>query len=93
MISFRSNGSRGAGFKFSSDGKTHNFAVQCCPSVLGHPFQFYMVNRCSSGVVPSSIQWGNAGTVRISGESIHRSVPLQFERKSFPSNLMPVVVA
>jgi hypothetical protein len=72
----------------TSDGKRHTYDVHFNPSVLGHPFDFYMVNRCSSGTVPDAAQWGDAATVRILGEVDRRRIPLQFERRAFPSNLM-----
>jgi hypothetical protein len=71
----------------TSDKKRHIYGVPFNPSVLGHPFEFYMVNKCSSGIVPIMIQWGDKAGVRVIGETILRSIPLQFERKAFPSNL------
>jgi hypothetical protein len=75
----------------TSDSKRHTYNVQFSPSVLGHPFEFFMVNKCSSGVVPQLVQWGDTANVRILGETIRRKIPLQFERKAFPSNLMPLL--
>jgi hypothetical protein len=71
----------------TSDRKRHTYNVPFNPLVLGRPFEFYMVNKCSSGGVPVVVQWGDAATVRILGEGILRKIPLQFERKSWPSNL------
>ncbi len=73
----------------TSDEKRHAYDVQFDPSVLGHPFEFYIINKCSSEVVPTMAQWGNTATVRILGETNRRKIPLQFERKAFPSDLMP----
>jgi hypothetical protein len=72
----------------TSDGKRHTYNVPFSPSVLGHPFEFYMINKCSSGEVTRLVQWGPVATVRIVGEAIHRTIPLRFERKSFPSNII-----
>jgi len=77
----------------TSDGKRHTYNIQFSPSVLGHPFEFYMVNKCSSGVVPTMVQWGNAALARIIGDAVIRRIPLQFERKAWPSNLIPLLGA
>lgn len=72
----------------TSDRRRHSYSVPFNPSVVGHPFDFYMVNKCSSGIVPVMVQWGDRARARIVGETILRTIPLQFERKAFPSNLL-----
>jgi hypothetical protein len=72
----------------TSDSKRHVYSVAFSPSVVGHPFEFYMVSKCSFGVVPLMVQWGEEATVRIVGEPVRRRIPLQFERKAWPSNLV-----
>jgi hypothetical protein len=74
----------------TSDGKRHTYDVRFNPSVLGQPFEFYVINKCSTGTVPVAAQWGDTATVRILGEANRRTIPLQFERKPFPSNLIPL---
>jgi hypothetical protein len=58
----------------TSDKKRHIYGVPFNPLVQGHPFEFYMVNKCSFGVVPVMAQWGDRAEVRIIGEE-HRKRP------------------
>lgn len=71
----------------TSDGARHEYQVPFNPSVVGQPFVFYMVNRCTFGSVPTMVQWEEYATVRVLGEEGPRRIPLQFDRKSWPSNL------
>jgi hypothetical protein len=71
----------------TTDKKRHYYPVSFEPLLTGSGFTFYLVNVCSSGAVPLIAQWGDRTVVRVLGEKEQRVVPLQFEKKSFPSSL------
>jgi hypothetical protein len=73
--------------------KRLSFPITFDPLMSGHSFHFYVVNTCSSGVIPMTVQWGDSAIVRVSGEQISRKVPLRFERLNFPSQLLMVMGA
>jgi hypothetical protein len=68
--------------------KRLSFPVAFDPLTFGHPFQFYIVNTCSSGVIPVLVQWADSATIRVLGEPSPRTVPLRYERLNFPSQLL-----
>jgi hypothetical protein len=68
--------------------KRLSFPIAFDPLMSGHSFQFYIVNTCSSGVIPELVQWSNQATIRVAGEPTPRNVPLRYERLSFPSQLL-----
>jgi hypothetical protein len=70
------------------DGKRHSYPIAFNPLVAGHPFSFYVVSGCSSGVIPTMIQWDDFATVRVLGEQGDRRVPLRYEKKNWPSQLL-----
>jgi hypothetical protein len=70
------------------DKKRHSYPVAFDPLMSGHSFQFYVVNVCSSGVIPILVQWDDFATVRVLGESNVRRVPLRYEKKNWPSQLL-----
>ena len=71
----------------TTDKKQHSYPVSFEPLLTGSGFTFYLVNVCSSGVVPIFAQWGDRAVVRVLGENQLRIVPLEFEKKIFPSSL------
>jgi hypothetical protein len=71
------------------DKQRHSYKVPFDPIMSGHTFTFYMVNVCSSGVIPQMIQWGDTALVRVLGETDVRRVPLRYEKTSWPSGLFP----
>ena len=70
------------------DGKRHSYPVAFDPLMAGHSFSFYVVNGCSSGVIPTMIQWDDFATVRVLGEQKVRRVPLRYEKRDWPSQLL-----
>jgi hypothetical protein len=68
--------------------KRLSFPIAFDPLTFGHPFKFYVVNTCSSGVIPVFVQWGDSATIRVLGEPGPRTVPLRYERLNFPSQLL-----
>ena len=70
------------------DKKRHLFPIKFDPLMSGHSFPFYVVNVCSSGVTATMVQWGDRASVRPLGEDKSRIVSLNFEKRSWPSELM-----
>jgi hypothetical protein len=70
------------------DGKRHSYPVAFDPLMSGHPFPFYVVSACSSGVIPTMIQWDDSANVRVLGEQKTRQVPLRYEKRNWPSQLL-----
>jgi hypothetical protein len=68
-----------------------SFPVVFDPLMSGQSFQFYLVNTCSSGVIPLTDQWGDYVTIRVLGESESRTVPLRYQRTSLPGSLSVVM--
>lgn len=68
--------------------KFYSFAVPFDPLMPGSSFSFYVVNMCSSGVIPVDVQWDNNALVHVLGEKGYRRVPLRYERQPWPSSLM-----
>jgi len=73
------------------DRKRHAYPVYFDPLTTGSSFTFYVVNVCSSGVTPTIVQWDDLATLHVFGENETRRVPLKYERRNFPANLMPVM--
>ena len=74
----------------TSDGKRHIYQVSFDPLPPGQPFTFYLVNVCSSGIIPTLVQWGDSASVRVLGERGKRQVPIRFERRNWPPTLVTV---
>jgi hypothetical protein len=72
----------------TTDGKRHSYPVAFDPLMSGHPFPFYVVSVCSSGVIPRVIQWDDFANVRVLGEQKTRRVPLRYEKRNWPSQLL-----
>ena len=68
--------------------KRFSFPISFNPLMSGRSFEFYIVNTCSSGAIPSVIQWGDSARVQVLGEQDSRQVPLRFEKLNFPSQLL-----
>lgn len=71
----------------TSDNQRHSYPVKFEPLVTGSGFTFYLVNVCSSGVVPLLVQWQDWAVVRVLGEPNQRMVPLEFKKNAFPSSM------
>jgi hypothetical protein len=69
------------------DKQRHGYRIPFNPLIFGKTFTFYMINTCSSGIVPLFMQWADQATVRVVGEETERRVPLQFEKTNWPSQL------
>ena len=67
------------------------FPIVFDPLMSGQSFQFYLVNTCSSGVIPLIDQWGDYVTIRVLGESEPRTVPLRYQRTSLPAPLQLIM--
>jgi len=73
------------------DGKHHGYPVYFDPLTAGESFTFYIVDVCSSGIIPIDAQWGDWATLRLLGENGKRRVPFKYQRRNWPANLMPVM--
>jgi hypothetical protein len=71
--------------------KYHSYPVYFDPLITGSPFTFYIVSVCSSGVTPIDAQWDKRATLHMLGENGTRHVPLKYERRNWPADLMPVM--
>jgi len=72
----------------TSDRKRHVYPVAFDPLVSGKHIEFYIVNVCSSGIVPTMAQWTDTAEVRVIGAADKQRVPLKFEKRNWPSSLM-----
>lgn len=70
------------------DGKRHSYPVAFDPLMSGHSFLFYIVSACSSGVIPTLVQWDDYATVHVLGEQKTRRVPVRYEKRNWPSQLL-----
>lgn len=70
------------------DNKRHYYRISFDPIMSGRSYTFYVVNVCSSGVIPSLVQWDDNATVRVLGEEQSRKVPLRYEKRRWPSQLL-----
>jgi hypothetical protein len=68
----------------------HTYGVPFDPLMAGKSYNFYMVNVCSSGVIPETIQWATATRVHVLGEQKDREVPLRYEKRNWPTALVPM---
>ncbi len=73
------------------DNRTHPYSVHFDPLTMGNSFTFYVVNVCSSGVAPLAVTWDSSATLLVFGEGVTRQVPLKYERRGFPADLMPTM--
>jgi hypothetical protein len=71
------------------DKKRHAYWVPFDPIMSGHSYTFYVVSVCSSGVIPELVQWNDFAIVRVLGEEKPRRVPLRYEKRNWPSQLIP----
>jgi hypothetical protein len=74
----------------TSDGKRLRYPVAFDPLSSGQSFSFYIVNVCSSGVTLKMVQWSESATVRVLGEKDKRSVVLRFQKRNWPTLLVPI---
>ncbi len=74
------------------DKHRHAYSVPFNPLMAGQSFSFYLVNVCSSGVIPILVQWDDFATVRVLGEEQWRKVPLRYERNQVPSQLVATFI-
>jgi hypothetical protein len=72
----------------TADRKRHIYPIRFDPLMSGRSFSFYVVNVCSYGVTPTSVQWGNRASAVVLGEKKTRDFKLRFEERTFPSQLM-----
>src|SRR5437016_10857152 len=70
------------------DKKRHSYPVSFDPLMAGHTFSFYVVNVCSSGVIPTLVQWDDFARVQVLGEPQARRVPLRYEKNNWISQLV-----
>jgi pimeloyl-ACP methyl ester carboxylesterase len=75
----------------TSDRQRHQYVVPFDPLVSDQPFTFYLVDFCSSGVLPMLVQWTDLAVVHVVGEQGERQVDLNFEKKDWPSSLPPIM--
>jgi uncharacterized integral membrane protein len=68
----------------------YSYPVRFDPLPTGSSFTFYVVNACSSGIIPVDAQWDQWATFHVPGEKEMRRVPLQYIRRPSPSSLMPI---
>lgn len=70
------------------DGKRHVYPIPFDPLVSTKPFRFYVINACSSGVVPKFVSWANEATVKVVGEALPRPITLQFGKAMEPNEIV-----
>ena len=70
------------------DGKRHSYPVSFDPLSPNQPFKFYVVNVCSYGPTPTLVQWGDEVTIHVLNENKPREIPLRFERRNWPTQLI-----
>lgn len=74
----------------TNDKVRHEYPVAFDPFVPNNPFVFYVVNVCSSGVTVQMVQWADRATLHVLGEPSKRKVPLNFVKRGWPSELLPM---
>jgi hypothetical protein len=73
----------------TSDRKRHAYPVAFDPLPPGSSFSFYLVNVCTEGMTPDLVQWVDTASLHVLGEPSNRQVPLKFEKRNWPAELVP----